>query len=105
VSKLVFVEVPLEDTIRLSDDFTFDRVGHINFYSVKTIRRLVQSCRLRIRKQLITTPPKATHTYNNRTRGLINYHVKQLSLRLSPRLATRMFCYHHSMLCERVDAD
>jgi SAM-dependent methyltransferase len=104
VAKLVFVEVPLEDTIRLSDDFTFDHVGHINFYSVKTIRRLVQSCGLRIRRQLITNPPKATHTYNNRTRGLINYYIKQLSLRVSPRVAARMFCYHHSMVCEKADA-
>ena len=30
VAKYVFVEVPLEDTIRLPRDFVFDKVGHIN---------------------------------------------------------------------------
>src|SRR5260370_23283499 len=47
-ARKVFVEVPLEDNLRLPEDFVFDRVGHINFYNVKTIRRLVQSCGMEI---------------------------------------------------------
>ena len=39
VGKRLFVEVPLEDNVRLSDDFVFDHVGHINVYSRKTMRR------------------------------------------------------------------
>ena len=41
VSKYVFVEVPLQDTIRLKDEYIFDKVGHINFYSFKTIKLLL----------------------------------------------------------------
>jgi 2-polyprenyl-3-methyl-5-hydroxy-6-metoxy-1,4-benzoquinol methylase len=48
VAQNVFIEVPLENTWRSPSDFVFDRVGHINFYDVKSIRRLVQSCGMRI---------------------------------------------------------
>ncbi len=33
VAKNIFIEVPLEDNIRLSRNFEFTRVGHVNFYS------------------------------------------------------------------------
>src|SRR5262249_54537236 len=39
VAKYVFVEVPLEDTRRLPNDYVPNPVGHINFYSSRTIRR------------------------------------------------------------------
>jgi hypothetical protein len=99
VAKYVFVEVPLEDTIRLPDDFVFDKVGHINFYSSKTIRRLLQSCNLRIIRQIITNPAKGTFTHKKGAKGLINYYVKQFLLRAAPRVATRIFTYHAALVC------
>lgn len=50
VDAYVFVEVPLEDTVRLPRDFIIDKVGHINFFRPKTIRRLVESCDLHVRR-------------------------------------------------------
>lgn len=100
VAKFVFVEVPLEDTISLSNDFAFDRVGHINFYSLKTIRRLLQSCGLEISGQLVTNAPKTTYTYLKGTRGLLNYYVKQFLLQFFPRFATSLFTYHAALICE-----
>jgi hypothetical protein len=54
VARRVFIEVPLEDTARLPRDFVLDPVGHINFYSMKSIRRLAQSCDLRVTHERIT---------------------------------------------------
>jgi ubiquinone/menaquinone biosynthesis C-methylase UbiE len=99
VAKYVFVEVPLEDTVRLPYDFVFDKVGHINFYSAKTIRRLLQSCNLRIIRQIITNPAKGTFTHKKGYKGLINYYVKQFLLRAVPRGATRIFTYHAALVC------
>lgn len=101
VAKFVFVEVPLEDTIRLSNDFVFDKVGHINVYSHKTIRRLLQSCGLRIVGQIVTNSPKAAYTYQNGTRGLLNYYVKQFLIQFSPGFASRLFTYHAALVCEK----
>jgi len=74
VAKYIFIEVPLEDTLRLSDDFVFNKVGHINFYSPKTIRRLIQSSNLIVLNQILTNPPKATYTYQNGNKGLVSNH-------------------------------
>ncbi|SEK58534.1 class I SAM-dependent methyltransferase [Nitrosovibrio tenuis] len=101
VARYVFIEVPLEDTIRLSSDFVFDRVGHINFYSPKTIRRLVQSCNLRVLGQITTNPPRRAYTYEKGRKGLINYYTKEVLRRMLPRLATELFTYHGALVCER----
>jgi ubiquinone/menaquinone biosynthesis C-methylase UbiE len=101
VAKFVFVEVPLEDTIRLSNDFVFDRVGHINFYSLKTIRRLLQSCGLKIFGQIVTNQPKATYTYQKGTKGLLNYYIKRVLIQFVPGFASSLFTYHAALICEK----
>lgn len=101
VAKYLFIEVPLEDTIRMPRDFVFDRVGHINFYSRKTIRRLVQSCKLRVIDQITTNPSKGTYTYHNGGKGLINYYIKQVLLKVLPDVATEVFTYHSALVCEK----
>ena len=101
VAKYLFIEVPLEDTVRMPRDFVFDSVGHINFYSPRTIRRLVQSCNLRVIDQVTTNPSKGTHTYQKGRKGLINYYVKQVLLRVLPNVATEVFTYHGALVCEK----
>jgi ubiquinone/menaquinone biosynthesis C-methylase UbiE len=99
VARQVFVEVPLEDTARLPPDFTFDSTGHINFYSPKTIRRLVQTCGLEVLRQKTTTPSKAVHRFKKGARGVVDYHVKKGLLALAPRLAPHLFTYHSALVC------
>ncbi len=101
VARYVFIEIPLEDMSRLPSDFVFDKVGHINHYSPRTIRWLVQSCNLRVLKETVTNPSKATYSYQTGPRGVINYYIKQLLLNLMPGLATRHFSYHGALVCER----
>jgi SAM-dependent methyltransferase len=98
VARYVFVEVPTEDITRRPEDYSPDRVGHINFFSPRTIRWLVQSCGLRVLRQITTNPSKATYVYQTGRRGLIQYHTKRVLLRWAPALATRHFCYHEALL-------
>ena len=101
VARYVFVEVPLEDTMRLPQDFVMDKVGHINFYSAKTIRRLIQSCGLRVLRERIANPSKGSYLYQKGSKGLINYYVKDLLLGVLPSVATALFTYHHALVCEK----
>ncbi|MGA8490654.1 MAG: class I SAM-dependent methyltransferase [Terriglobales bacterium] len=101
VATRVFVEVPLEDTIRLGQDFVFNRVGHINFYSRKTIRRLIQTCDLKVLSQTVTNPSRAVYDYTSGRGGVVKYAVKDLMLRASTRVAASLFTYHCSILCAK----
>lgn len=101
IAKYLFVEVPLEDTSRLPDNYVFDKVGHINFYSMKTIRRLLQTCNLNVLSEVVANSPKNTYTFRVGSKGLINYYIKQFFLYFSPRLATNLFCYHGALVCEK----
>lgn len=100
VAKYVFIEVPCEDTLRLNKDFVFDKVGHINSYSPKTIRRLIQTCNLKVLKQITVNPRKECYTFQKGTKGLINYYIKKYLLDFSPFLATNIFTYHSALICQ-----
>ncbi len=98
VARYVFVEVPTEDISRRPRDYAPDHVGHINFFSPRTIRWLLQSCGLTVLRQVTTNPSKATYGYQTGVRGLVHYEIKRLLLRWAPRVATRHFCYHEALL-------
>lgn len=100
VARYVFVEVPLEDTLRLKPDFLPSKVGHINIYSPKTIRWLLQTCNLKLLKQTVTNPSKAVHRYRSGSKGLVAYSIRQIILKLAPWLAVHLFTYHSSLICQ-----
>ena len=99
VGKYVFVEVPLEHTLWLKNDFVFDSVGHINFYTPKTIRKLVQSCGCRIVKQKVMSATLGVHRYSSGALGIIKYYLKKISIFILPKAAPIFFTYHASLLC------
>ena len=101
VARYVFVEVPLEDTLRLPKDFVLDPVGHINFYSRKGIRRLVQSCNLRVLGEMVQTPARGAYSYRWGRLGLMKFWVKEALLKLHPGLATMLSTYHGALVCEK----
>jgi len=102
VADYLFIEVPLEDTIRLEADFVFNPVGHINFYSWKTIRRLLQTCELRVIDQVITNPSQAMYRHQSGRKGILKHAIKEVLLRTAERLASSLFTYHCSLLCARI---
>ncbi len=99
VARHVFVEVPLEDTLRLPRDFELDPVGHINFYSRKGIRRLVQSCNLRVLGEMVQTPARGAYSYRWGRVGLMKFWVKEALRKLHPGLATMLSTYHGALVC------
>lgn len=103
VAKHVFIEVPLEDTWRLSDDFVFDRVGHINFYSRKTIRRLVQSCGMEITGARTTHASLPSYLFRKgKFLGTLTCWLKQAGLRIFPAVATASLVYHYALTYSRL---
>ena len=101
VGKRLFVEIPLEDNARLADDFAFDHVGHVNAYSRKTMRRLLQSCRFRVLGETVANHSKAIYRFQKGSKGLVNCAIKEILLRTCPRLATSLYVYHAAFLCEK----
>ncbi len=101
VSRAVFIEVPLEDTFRLSPDYVPSSVGHINFYSRKTIRRLVQTSAFVVIRQVSTNHSKAVYVFAGGAKGIVKHTAKDLLLRISEPLATRIFTYHCALLCAK----
>lgn len=99
VAHYVFVEVPTEDTLRLPNDFVADDVGHINYFSPRTIRLLLQSCGLEVLDQRSTNPPKAAYVHRSGNRGVVSHLVKQAALRVAPSIATRLWTYHCALIC------
>ncbi len=103
VGRYVFVEVPLEDTLRLGRDYVPDTVGHINVYSPLTIRWLIQTCGLAVSRQIVTNPSRATARYLGGSHGVARWLVKSAALRLWPGAATRLFTFHSALLCTRAE--
>jgi SAM-dependent methyltransferase len=98
VARHVFIEVPLEHNRRLAQDFVWDAVGHINFYTAQTIRLLVQSCGHEVLVQRQTHPARRQYLYRLGRRGNAAYLLKELALRTAPRVAQLMWTYHSSLL-------
>jgi ubiquinone/menaquinone biosynthesis C-methylase UbiE len=105
VAKKLFVEVPLEHTIRLPHDFVFDRVGHINEYTPKTIRRMLQTCNLKVLDQTVTNHSKAVHIHPEGKSNAINYEIKKYLLKVLPQIAVNIFTYNSALICEKIGND
>lgn len=104
VGKIVFIEVPLELTVRLPSDYIEDKTGHINFYSLKTIRRLLQTCDLKILDQRLYNNSYGIYKYQfGKIKGMVKFIIKELLLKLSPRIATSIFTYNCSIICAKKD--
>ncbi len=99
VARRVVVEVPLEDTWRHPLDYRPSPVGHINFYSRANLRRLVQTCGLTVLRERVSNPPPAVYRHQFPRLGGAAWAVKQALLAVLGPLATRMTCYHYTVLC------
>lgn len=100
VAKRVFIEVPLEDTLRLPAHFVMRNTGHINFYSRKTIRLLLESSGFEVEREIVTLPHRAVYRHAHGRKGNLAYIVKRALLAVTPRAATSIFPYHCCLLCK-----
>ena len=101
VSKHLFIEVPLEDTLRLPLNFQSDSVGHINFYNRKTIRRLLQTCGLEVLEQQLYDMPLDAHIYSGLAKGTTKYLIRRAASIFGSRLSSGYFTYRCAVLCRR----
>lgn len=100
VAKHVFVEVPLEYTSRMPQDFVFNKVGHINFYTPRSIRYLVQSCQLEVLNQIVVNPSRAVYVHEKGRKGVVSHLIKETALNISRPIATSLFTYQSALLCQ-----
>ena len=101
VARHVFVEVPLEHNARLPEDFAFTRTGHLNFYSRKSVRRLVQSCGYEVVAQVVRNPSGRVYRHNYGWKGVMKHLVKDLMLQVMPGVAMGLWTYHSALLYRR----
>ena len=103
VARRVFVEVPLEDHWRLPRDFEPNALGHINYYSQKSLRRFAQSCDLEVLAERVTNPSRAVYAarFQGGFGGTARWALKQACLHAVPALAQRLWTYHGTLLCRR----
>ncbi len=98
IARNVFIEVPLEDNWRMSRDFVFDAVGHINFYNPKTIRAVVQTCGMTVLGDYLSHSSLPLYVFRRgRLRGALSFWFKEAILRAAPKLATAAMTYHYSL--------
>jgi SAM-dependent methyltransferase len=100
IARYVFLEVPLEHTSRLSSDYTYDEVGHINFFTAKTIRRLAQTCHLDVLDQIVTDTSREMLRCQFGWKGTLRHALRRSALRAWPALAQRLFVYHCAVVCK-----
>ncbi|MGA3200001.1 MAG: class I SAM-dependent methyltransferase [Halobacteriota archaeon] len=103
VATHVFLEVPLEDHLRQKRDYfsTDDVEGHINPYSLKTVRWLVQTCGFEIVRQTVTIPSFEVYHRKMGAKMFFLYPPFKLAGQLVPGVATKIFTYHCAILCRR----
>lgn len=99
VARYVFVEVPLEHTIRMTGDYVHNEVGHINFYTDKTIRRLLQTSGLEIMDQKVVNVPLDVLKFQYGPTGWLRHFLREYALKYLPFLAKQCFVYHSALMC------
>jgi ubiquinone/menaquinone biosynthesis C-methylase UbiE len=103
VARFVYVEVPLEETIRLKKDFVLDAAGHINFYNSKTIRLLLQTCNFQVLRQTTSNSSARSYEYLYGNKGLALFLVKEAALRIAPSMARSFFEYDSALICQKMN--
>jgi SAM-dependent methyltransferase len=103
VARRVFVEVPLEDHWRLPDQFEPNALGHINYFSQKSLRRFVQTCDLAVVGERVVNPSREVYAarFGGGLGGAWRWALKQGTLRVVPALAQRLWTYHGALLCQK----
>jgi SAM-dependent methyltransferase len=102
IAPLLIAEVPLELNRGLTEDYDWDPVGHINKYSRKAIRQLIQTCQFDVLSQFTTNPSRAVAEFNSPgLRSSVRWAIKQSALRVLPDAARGRFTYHETLIAQR----
>ena len=103
-SKYLLVEVPLEDNRGMGEDYDWNPVGHINKFKTATIRQLIQTCGWNVVQTEIYNPSRAVRTFHsNGIKSNTAWFVKEIALKINPRIASKLFTYHYVILAKQLD--
>ena len=100
VARFLFIEVPLEDTLRLGQKGIRNEIGHINFYNYKSLQRLVESCNAEIICQKLFDLPLSIVKYHNTAFDMPKFLLRRGAFLLNGRIASKIFTYHCALLCQ-----
>lgn len=84
VASRIVLEVPLELHLR-TPRFRWDDTGHINVFNRHSIRYLVESCGLKIKRERIYCPGRDVHAFFGGRRGEMKWALKAAALHLGVR--------------------
>lgn len=103
-SDYLLVEVPLEDNRGMGENYDWNPVGHINKFKTATIRHLIQTCGWSIVKTKIYNPSRAVRTFHSDSfKSNSVWFVKEIALKINPRIASKFFTYHYVLLAKQLD--
>jgi SAM-dependent methyltransferase len=98
VGRHVFVEVPLEDTLRVSRA-VHNQIGHINFYNAHTFTSLMLSAGLQVSASRVFDHSTELLGFGrSRAFGRFRKSVRSLAHNLMPTVAEKIFTYHMAAL-------
>lgn len=101
IAHKVYVEVPLEHTVRLERSIEAGRpFGHINHYTQARFLNLLETCGLAVqRAQVFANSLPYEQFLAGKTRGSIKHAVRSGLLRAAPALAPSLMVYLGAALC------
>ena len=98
VGRRVFIEVPLEDTLRVAGAIVND-IGHINFYNQVTFRALLQEFFEVERLQVFDHSREVLAMTKARGPAAVRAWLRSAGLSLLPSAAQKLFVYHAAAIC------
>lgn len=100
---LVYIEVPLEMTARVSRSIEISGpYGHINFYNPATFKNLLETCNVEIVAFQVFSNSKAYETHvSGNLAGSIKYALRSTLLSVAPSVATFLMTYLAGAVCRR----
>lgn len=104
VARRVYVEVPLEACSlkrNLRGDWVMDSTGHINYFNLHTLRRMMQTAGWRVLREGVSVQNKEPYVFMSGTKGLAQWAIKRAMMVVSPVLSQSLFVFHAGILCER----
>lgn len=101
-SEYLIVEVPLEDNIRMGQNYDWNPVGHINKFKMSTIRILLQTCGWEIICTKIYNPSRQARTFFAKNlNSNFAWFVKEIAFRINKKFASKLFTYHFVILAQQ----
>lgn len=103
VGRYVFVEVPLEDTLRVRGAIT-NQIGHINFYNRHTFKALLESTGLRVERFGSFDHPAEVQLFHSRgPKSWMKMGGRRVSHLLGAPFAEHLFVFHAAALCSTIN--